>query len=63
MSIEARPMKAQTTVDVGITTKIGDLYVEAIKTGGPSDGKGHQFTEGHSLEAIKESGPSPGEGH
>lgn len=67
LSIEARPINAvevENYINEEITTKIGDLYIEAIKTGGPSDaGKGHKFTEGHSLQGIKNSGPSPGEGH
>lgn len=57
MSTEGRPIKdaeTQNYIDEEITTKIGELYVEAIKTGGPSDeGRGHKLN----------SGPSPGEGH
>lgn len=70
MSTEARPFReAEPQNYVGeelIMSKIGELYVEAIKTGGPSDGKGHGFTDGEvsqSLQRVMNSGPSPGQGN
>ncbi|KAL3514416.1 hypothetical protein ACH5RR_027133 [Cinchona calisaya] len=64
---EARPLKvaeALNSMDEGIMTKIGELFVQGIKTGGPGDkGRGQKLINGHSLQVIKNSGPSPGDGH
>ncbi|KAL8487503.1 hypothetical protein ACS0TY_023532 [Phlomoides rotata] len=56
---EARPMRAS-MIEREIVKVLDDLYVEGIKTGGPSHaGDGHSFT----LGGIKNSGPSPGAGN
>lgn len=47
-------------VESAIEKILGELYVEAMKTGGPSHGgEGN----GLALGGIKRSGPSPGEGN
>lgn len=47
-------------VESAIEKILGELYVEAMKTGGPSHGgEGNGLT----LGGIKRSGPSPGEGN
>lgn len=64
---EARPMRTlehQSVIDREIMKVLDELYVEAIKTGGPSHGgDGHAATNALTLEGIKKSGPSPGAGN
>ncbi|KAK4751452.1 hypothetical protein SAY87_004934 [Trapa incisa] len=58
---EARPLgpAGGSPLARGVEAMIQGLYLEAIKTGGPSSGgKGHGFTT-----YFTNSGPSPGEGH
>lgn len=59
-SIEARPIRDSEPQSMIEGEIIEELYVEAIKTGGPSHGgDGHAAT--HAL--IHKSGPSPGAGN
>lgn len=62
---EARLLKSQNSVEMEIVKVLDGLYVEAVKTGGPSrGGDGHAATNrALTLGGIKKSGPSPGEGH
>ncbi|KAK4767698.1 hypothetical protein SAY87_002839 [Trapa incisa] len=58
---EARPLSPAggSSLARGVEVLMEGLYLEAIKTGGPSSGgKGHGFTT-----YFTNSGPSPGEGH
>lgn len=58
--------KHSNPIDSEIEKVLEELYVEAMKTGGPSHGgEGHGATHGWglTLEGIKTSGPSPGQGH
>lgn len=56
---EARPIR-DSMIEREIEKVLNELYVEAIKTGGPSHGgDGHGLT----LGGIKKSGPSPGAGN
>lgn len=58
---EARPLKP--ALDRGIEIFFEGLYVEGIKTGGPSSGGGgHSFPNAKTLGGIKNSGPSSGGG-
>lgn len=60
---EARLLKTiqhESSIEVEIMKVLNDLYLEAVKTGGPSHGgDGHALT----LGGIKRSGPSPGAGN
>lgn len=57
-SIEARPVRDSEP------QSMEELYVEAIKTGGPSHGgDGHAATHALTLGEINRSGPSPGAGN
>ncbi|GKV04540.1 hypothetical protein SLEP1_g16693 [Rubroshorea leprosula] len=61
---EARPLHdADQSISKGLDMFFDGLYIEGIKTGGPSNGgKGHAFTNTDTLGTN--SGPSgPGEGH
>lgn len=60
---EARPLSMAEQHN-SIESSVEKLYLEAIKTGGPSHGgEGHRSTNDLTLEDIKKSGPSPGDGH
>lgn len=51
-------------VDREMMKILEELYVEAVKTGGPSHGgDGHAATNALTLGGIKRSGPSPGSGN
>lgn len=60
--VEARNPKNlmhQTSIDTKITKILGELYVEAIKTGGPSHGgDGHAFTDSLTSDGIKNPDPN-----
>ncbi|KAL9172332.1 hypothetical protein ABFS82_03G038800 [Erythranthe guttata] len=67
-SVEARVLKSdanyqqnhKSAIEMDIVKILEDLYVEGVKTGGPSHGgDGHALT----LGGIKKSGPSPGAGN
>ncbi|KAH6782253.1 hypothetical protein C2S52_000866 [Perilla frutescens var. hirtella] len=60
-----KPDRNQSPIEKEIMKVLDDLYVVAVKTGGPSHGgDGHAATnKALTLEGIKKSGPSPGEGH
>lgn len=64
LSGNARPMKAmeqQSFVEKEIMNILEDLYIEGIKTGGPSSGgEGNSAIHALNLEGIKRSGPSRG---
>lgn len=47
------------SIDTEVTKILGELYVEAIKTGGPSHGgDGHAFTNSLNSDGIKNSDPN-----
>ncbi|KAK4348856.1 hypothetical protein RND71_031611 [Anisodus tanguticus] len=57
LNIEARPLST-------IEKVVDGLYIEAVKTGGPSSrGEGHNYIDASTLGGIKNSGPSPGMNH
>lgn len=60
--VEARNPKNlmhRSSIDTEVTKILGELYVEAIKTGGPSHGgDGHAFTNSFNSDGIKNSGPN-----
>ncbi|KAG8377486.1 hypothetical protein BUALT_Bualt08G0037900 [Buddleja alternifolia] len=59
-----KPVQQQNMIDREIMKILDDLYVEAMKNGGPSHGgDGHAATDALTLGGIKKSGPSPGDGH
>lgn len=62
---EARPLKDEKIESSNAMKELlNGLMVEAIKTGGPSNGgHGHESTNALTLEEIKRSGPSPGQGN
>ncbi|GMN35031.1 hypothetical protein TIFTF001_005051 [Ficus carica] len=66
VSVEARPLMpaGRSPVNKGIEILFEGLYVEGIKTGGPSSGGGgHNFPFAQTtLGGIKNSGPSTGGG-
>lgn len=60
-----KPVQNQSSIEMEIMKVLDDLYVAAVKTGGPSNGgDGHAtITNALSLDGIKKSGPSPGSGN
>lgn len=68
-SVQARLLKPaadqnRNSIEMEIAKVLNHLYVEAVKTGGPSHGgDGHAATHGLTLGGIKRSGPSPGAGN
>ncbi|KAG8377487.1 hypothetical protein BUALT_Bualt08G0038000 [Buddleja alternifolia] len=59
-----KPVKLQSSIDRDIMKILDNLYVEAIKNGGPSHGgEGHAETNALTLGGIKKSGPKPGTGN
>lgn len=61
---EARRLRLEeSSIDKGIEIFLEGLYLEGIKTGGPSSGGGgHSFGNAQTLGGIKNSGPSTGGG-
>lgn len=60
-----KPVQNKSSIEMEIMKVLDDLYVAAVKTGGPSNGgDGHAtITRALSLDGIKKSGPSPGSGN
>lgn len=60
-----KPVQNQSSIEMEIMKVLDDLYVAAVKTGGPSNGgEGHAaIHKALTLDGIKKSGPSPGAGN